>query len=69
MENVENIADKFFIGCLRIKENHRNTIGWKGGDCLTCVPDHIVKELYKDFIPNANCPEYILCRFFWVVAS
>jgi hypothetical protein len=69
MEKAGNIADEFLIGCLRRKEDHRNTIGWKGGDCLTCVPDYIAEKLYKDFIPNSKCGEYILCRYFWVVAS
>lgn len=66
MEEIEKVAGKVLSGCLREGENHRKTIGWRGGDCLTCVSDYIAEKTGRGFTPNSKCPEYIFCRYFFV---
>ncbi len=51
----------YLVVCLRKREDHSNTIGWKGGDCLKCQSDYLAKGR-GDFIPNSECKGYIFCR-------
>ncbi len=67
-EKNNSLANHLFVGCLRHGEDHSRSIGWKGGDCKTCLPDYLALGL-SNFIPNKNCNGYIPCRYFWVVAS